>query len=67
MTDSAGQVIVADYKNNCLHVLDEGGKFLRLVDNKGLDRPTGLSLDKEGRLWVTLYYTGEVKVIQYRK
>lgn len=67
VTDSVGQVIVADYKNNCLHVLDEGGKFLRLVDNKGLDRPTGLSLDKEGRLWVTLYYTGEVKVIQYRK
>ena len=66
-TDSMGQIIVADYKNNCLHILDEGGKFLRLVDNKGLDRPTGVSLDKEGRLWVTLYNNGMVMVIQYKK
>lgn len=66
-SDSIGQVIVADYKNDCLHIMDQNGQFMRLVDNKGLERPTGLSLDKEGRLWVTLYYTGEIKVIQYKK
>jgi streptogramin lyase len=66
-SDSIGQVIVADYKNDCLHIVDQNGQFVRLVDNTGLERPTGLSLDKEGRLWVSLYYTGEIKVIQYKK
>jgi sugar lactone lactonase YvrE len=65
-TDSMSHIIVADYNNACLHILDQNGQFLKCVDNCG-DRPQGLSVDSEGRLWVGLRDSGEVKVIQYMK
>ncbi|XP_048743729.2 uncharacterized protein LOC125657116 [Ostrea edulis] len=67
VTDSMSQIIVTDHNNDCLHILDQNGQFLRCVDNCGLDKPVGLSVDSEGRLWVGLYQSGEVKVIQYMK
>ncbi|XP_048740769.2 uncharacterized protein LOC125654771 [Ostrea edulis] len=67
VTDSMSQIIVADFNNACLHILDQNGQFLRCVDNCGLDNPHGLSVDSEGRLWVGLGLSGEVKVIQYMK
>ncbi|XP_056001161.1 uncharacterized protein LOC125653789 isoform X2 [Ostrea edulis] len=66
-TDSISQIIVTDIDNACLHILDQNRQFLRCVDNCGLDDPNGLSVDSEGRLWVGLYDSGEVKVIQYMK
>ncbi|XP_048735216.2 uncharacterized protein LOC125650735 [Ostrea edulis] len=65
VTDSMSHIIVTDKNNACLHILDQNGQFLRCVDNCGLDKPNGLSVDREGRLWVGLLNTGEVKVIQY--
>ncbi|XP_048740315.2 uncharacterized protein LOC125654398 [Ostrea edulis] len=67
VTDSMSQIIVADLNNDCLHILDQNGQFLRCVDNCGLDEPHGLTVDSEGRLWIGLYKSGEVKVIQYMK
>jgi hypothetical protein len=66
VTDSMGHIIVGDQFNDCLHILDQNGRFLRCVDS-GLCKPIGLSVDSEGRLWVGLYESGEVKVIQYMK
>ncbi|XP_048741994.2 uncharacterized protein LOC125655661 [Ostrea edulis] len=65
-TDSMGHIIVTDPNNACLHILDESGQFIKCVDIRGLNEwPTGLSVDSKGRLWVGLYNSGEVKVIQY--
>ncbi|XP_062579923.1 uncharacterized protein LOC134241931 [Saccostrea cucullata] len=64
-TDSLSQIIITDYINDCLHVLDQNGQFLKCVDNCGLRSPAGLSVDSEGRLWVGCYNSGDVKVIQY--
>jgi hypothetical protein len=66
MTDSMANIIVIDRPNHCLHILDQNGRFLRRVDS-GLNKPTGLSVDSEGRLWVGQYESGEVKVIKYIK
>ena len=66
ITDALSQIIVADYNNNCLHILDQNGQFLRCVDDCGLEKPHGLSVDSEGRLWVGCE-TGKIKVIQYLK
>lgn len=66
VTDSFGHIILTDNNNDCLHILDRNGQFLRCVDNCGLDRPFGLSVNNEGRLLVGLP-TGKIKVIQYLK
>ncbi|XP_056009318.1 uncharacterized protein LOC125678069 [Ostrea edulis] len=65
VTDSLGQIIVADYNNECLHVLDHNGRFLKCVSNFGLEKLFGLGMDCEGRLWVGFAESGEIKVIQY--
>ena len=65
VTDALSQIIVADFNNNCLHILYQNGQFLGYVDDCGLEGPYGLSLDSEGRLWVGLFNTGEIKVIKY--
>jgi sugar lactone lactonase YvrE len=68
VTDSMGNIIVTDPNNACLHILNQKGQLIKCVDNCGLnDQPVALSVDSEGRLWVGLYYSGEVKVIQYMK
>ncbi|XP_062570340.1 uncharacterized protein LOC134232409 [Saccostrea cucullata] len=67
VTDCMGHIIVTDYNNACLHILDQNGKFLKCVDNCGLDSPHTLSIDSLGRLWVGSEQSGEVKVIQYMK
>ena len=65
VTDVLSQIIVLDYNNNCLHILDQNGQFLRCVEDCGLDKPYGLSVDSEGRLWVGLIDTWEIKVLKY--
>jgi hypothetical protein len=67
VTDSMSQIIVADWINACLHILDQNGQFLRCVDNCELGKTCGLSVDSEGRLWVGLTNSGKVKVVQYMK
>nr|XP_022311589.1 uncharacterized protein LOC111116857 [Crassostrea virginica] len=65
VTDALSQIIVTDYNNHCLHILDQNGQFLRCVDNCGLKEPYRLSVDSEGRLWVGSWRSGEIKVIEY--
>lgn len=67
VTDSMGRVIVADEANDCLHVIDQDGKFLRCLEIPGLTKPTGISLDSRGRLWVGSKDNGAIKVVQYAK
>lgn len=64
VTNPCGQIIVTDIHNDCLHVLNRDGEFLRCLVDCGLDRPCGLSIDSEGRLWVGQYNTGDIKIIQ---
>ena len=65
VTDALSQIIVADFNNNCLHILDQNGQFLKCVDDCGLKSSWGLSVDGEGRLWVGSAYPEEIKVIAY--
>ncbi|XP_078330161.1 uncharacterized protein LOC111117609 [Crassostrea virginica] len=65
VTDALSQIIVTDINNDCLHILDQNGQFLRCVDDCGLEKPLGLSVDSEGRLWVGSWGSEEIKVIEY--
>ncbi|XP_061177730.1 tripartite motif-containing protein 2-like [Saccostrea echinata] len=70
VTDSMGHIIVTDLMNNCIHFLDHNGQIMKFASNIncGIYFPViGLSVDSEGRLWVGLHLSGEVKVIEYMK
>ena len=67
ITDSLCQIIVSDYNNDCLHILNKNGQILRYLDDCGLLKPCPVSLDSQGRLWVGLRDSGEIKVIEYLK
>ena len=67
VTDSRSQIIVSDIGNDCLHIIDQNGKYLKCVAHCGLEFAWGLSLDSKGRLWVALGLQKVIKVIKYFK
>ena len=67
VTDSLGQILVTELAFQCIHILSQDCILLRCVENCNLDTPCALSVDNKGRMWVGLYYKGNIKVIQYQK
>ena len=64
-TDNAGHVIITDFHNHTVHILDKDGQFRRflLTEEQGLGKPCSIDVDSEGNAWV-----GDgngVKVVKY--
>ena len=65
-TDQMGHVLITDYSNHRVHILDQEGQFIQyiLTSQQGLYKPTTIGVDMEGYIWVG-QYNKWVKVVRY--
>ncbi|XP_062581690.1 uncharacterized protein LOC134243455 [Saccostrea cucullata] len=61
-TDSHGHILVSDYDNNCVHILNESGHLVSLIEY--LRKPEGIDVDDDNNLWL-VEREGKLKIIKY--
>ncbi|XP_062570001.1 uncharacterized protein LOC134232044 [Saccostrea cucullata] len=65
-TDSLSHILTADNNNDCVHIIDQDGQFLRYIEC-GLCEPYGLCTDTNDNLFVAQIELKLVKKIKYLK
>ncbi|XP_062580298.1 tripartite motif-containing protein 55-like [Saccostrea cucullata] len=63
-TDSQSHILTADYINDCVHIIDQDGQFLRFI-TFGISEPLGLCTDTNDNLFVAEYRRKQMKKIKY--
>ncbi|XP_062621614.1 uncharacterized protein LOC134283171 [Saccostrea cucullata] len=64
-SDSHSHILIADYNNHCIHILDQDGQLLCCIYNHDLYRPWALCLDARDNLYINERYSGIIRKIRY--
>ncbi|XP_048734101.2 uncharacterized protein LOC125650144 [Ostrea edulis] len=65
-TDSQSHILTTDENNDCVHIIDQDGQFLRYIVC-GLSEPWGLCIDTNDNLFVVKCRNRQVKKIKYQQ
>ena len=63
--NSACNIIIADMKNDRIHVIDKDGGFLYTVQYEGIKMPRALCIDEKDNVYVGEWNTDSIKVLSY--
>jgi DNA-binding beta-propeller fold protein YncE len=63
-TNSQGHILIADFDNDCVHIIDQDGQFQCYIICD-LRNPLGLSVDDRDNLFVAEWKSAKVKRIKY--
>ena len=67
--DEIGHVLITDYKNDKVHILDKDGKFIKylLTKEQGLESPFGICIDSEGNAWIgeSKQFISKMRIVKY--
>jgi hypothetical protein len=66
ITDSQSHIITSDPNNDCIHIIDQDGQYLRYIDCE-LSVPWGLCIDTNDNLFVAQWRNKQVKKIKYKQ
>ncbi|KAJ8316040.1 hypothetical protein KUTeg_006054 [Tegillarca granosa] len=69
VTDKYGNIMIADYHNSVVHVLNQDGKFIKYLITRehGCNKPIGMAIDFSDRLWVCNTGNKNVIIVRYLK
>ena len=64
-TDQMGHILITDYINHRIHILDQEGRFIQhiMTPEQGLHMPNAIDVDLEGNLWLGKKSTPSCRVI----
>lgn len=64
--NSIGNIIISDFTNNAIHILDQDGNVERLLNTESheLRQPVTIATDVSDRIWVT-FSDGNIIIIKY--
>ncbi|KAJ8316048.1 hypothetical protein KUTeg_006062 [Tegillarca granosa] len=67
VTDKYGNIMIADYNNSVVHVLNQDGKFMKylITHEHGCNKPVGMAIDTSDRLWLCNTGNEEVVIVKY--
>ena len=60
-------IIIADMKNDGIHVIDKDNNFLYTFEDKGIKMPRALCIEEEDNVYVGEWNTDSIKVLSCRK